>query len=271
MEEILHIGDGNGFGLLTRAQGDGNGLAVILFNAGLIHRSGPQRFHVELARRLASQGFDVFRFDLPGIGDAAMDGAALPQTLVSRVFDRLQAATGAHGFLVGGICSAADLGWRMGVADERVRGLLLVDPFAAKGRWYRMGRLRMALRSPLLSWPAKLLRRLRPGQGAATEVPATEDFRDWPSAAEYRRQAGELLSRGVRILAVYTGGVPDYMTHPRQLDETYGALLRHPGLEAEFRPGVDHILFAVADRRSLVERIARWATAHAAAGATSTA
>src|SRR5690606_8079092 len=148
MEELLDIGMEGAFGILTRAQAPGRGVAVVLFNAGLIHRSGPLRFHVDLARRLAASGFDVLRFDLPGIGDAPMEGAGAPQVVATQAFDRLQAATGAQGVICGGICSAADLGWRMAILDERVRGLVLIDPMAVRGGWYRFGRIRMLMRRP---------------------------------------------------------------------------------------------------------------------------
>ena len=44
--------------------------AVILLNAGLVHRVGPGRLYVRLSRRLAAHGFVVVRFDLSGIGDS---------------------------------------------------------------------------------------------------------------------------------------------------------------------------------------------------------
>lgn len=262
MEEIIALAGDGGFGILTRAQGTRDGRTVVLFNAGLLHRVGPQRLHVDLARALAARGFDVFRFDLPGIGDAKMDGSASQREVASQVFDRLQAATGARGFVIGGICSAADLGWQVAVADARVEGLLLIDPMAVRGSWYHVGRLRMALRAPPWHWPAKLLRRLRPAPRAdAAHEASIEDYRDWPAPANFRAQAAALLGRGTRILALYTGGVADYLLHPRQVDETFGASRRHPGLHVEFRPALDHIFFALGDRRAVTGLIVDWAAA----------
>jgi pimeloyl-ACP methyl ester carboxylesterase len=262
MERVIDIDDSGGFGILTGPDGPAMGPAVVLFNAGLTHRSGPQRFHVELARRLALRGFTVFRFDMPGVGDAAMEQAMTPRDAVARVFDVLQRVAGVDGFVVGGTCSAADLGWRTAVADPRVRGLLLIDPMAVRGRWYRIGRLQMALRSPVSTWSGKLLRFLRPA-GAATDAagaarPAVGDYRDWPTPGEFQAQAAALLHRGVRILALYTGGVADYLLHPRQIDETCGAVRRHPGLQIVFRPDLDHILFAQRHRREVADLIDRW-------------
>jgi hypothetical protein len=49
---------------------------IVLSSAGTVHRIGPHRFYVGLARRWASLGFPVLRVDLSGIGDspAADDG-----------------------------------------------------------------------------------------------------------------------------------------------------------------------------------------------------
>ena len=262
MEEVLRFGQG-GFGILTPARSPARGAVVVLFNAGLIHRSGPLRLHVELARRLASSGFDVFRFDLPGVGDAGMEGAARASAV--QALDALASRTGKDAFLVGGICSAADLGWRMATLDARIRGLVLVDPMAVRGRWYRWGRLRMLLRTPLSELSGKLGRRLRRMGSDAGQAPSAEDYREWPSPAEFRTRLAEALDRGVRVFALYTGGVSDYLLHPRQIDATFGALRGHTGLRLEFRPELDHILFAARDRGRVVDAIADWAEGEAPA------
>src|SRR5690606_23743533 len=44
--------------------------AVLILNSGLVHRVGPKRLHVRLARRLAGLGFTCMRIDLSGIGDS---------------------------------------------------------------------------------------------------------------------------------------------------------------------------------------------------------
>ncbi|HEU4534994.1 MAG TPA: hypothetical protein VFS00_12795, partial [Polyangiaceae bacterium] len=44
--------------------------AVVLLNAGLVHRAGPFRLHVDLARRLAARGFVTLRLDQSALGDS---------------------------------------------------------------------------------------------------------------------------------------------------------------------------------------------------------
>lgn len=54
------------------------GLGWILFNAGVVHRVGPHRINVRLARMLANQGIASIRFDLAGLGDSSRADGQLP-------------------------------------------------------------------------------------------------------------------------------------------------------------------------------------------------
>ena len=44
--------------------------AVLWLSAGFLHRVGPNRLYVTMARRLAALGFTSVRFDFSGIGDS---------------------------------------------------------------------------------------------------------------------------------------------------------------------------------------------------------
>ena len=52
--------------------------AIVLLNSGLVHKVGPNRLNVKLARMLATMGFPVLRFDLSGIGDSKYREDNLP-------------------------------------------------------------------------------------------------------------------------------------------------------------------------------------------------
>ena len=66
-------------GILTHPEA-ASSTAVTILNAGVLHRIGPHRLHVLLARRLAELGFHALRLDLGGIGDsvASSDAAREP-------------------------------------------------------------------------------------------------------------------------------------------------------------------------------------------------
>src|SRR5690606_12602260 len=69
MEAILPLA-AESFGLLSLPSSGSNPIAIVFFNAGFIHRSGPYRLFTRLSRVLAAAGYAVLRFDLPGVGDA---------------------------------------------------------------------------------------------------------------------------------------------------------------------------------------------------------
>ena len=106
--------------------------AAVLLNAGIIHRVGPNRLYVRLARALAAEGFLALRFDFSGIGDSAARRDTLPfrQSALREVreaIDHLQHSEGAERFLLMGLCSGAILAREMARLDARVQGVVLMN------------------------------------------------------------------------------------------------------------------------------------------------
>ena len=89
---------------------------IVLLNAGSAYRIGPGRMHVELARRLSSQGFRCLRLDLCGLGDSVVvvDDARENDSYASTVFrdieitlQTLRERWGAQRIVLLGLCSGA--------------------------------------------------------------------------------------------------------------------------------------------------------------------
>src|SRR5262249_17455448 len=120
-------------GLLTEPSGAIAAPTVIVLNAGLIHRVGPRRLHVKLARRLAAQGFPVFRIDLSGIGDSesrrdALSAVGGVREDVREAMDVLAHGGRARESLLLGIGSGAKISYQVALKDARVAGGPLVAP-----------------------------------------------------------------------------------------------------------------------------------------------
>lgn len=244
-------------GLLSATPGAGGANVLVLPNAGLIPRAGPFRLHVELARRITAQGNAVFRFDLPGVGEAPRLPDCNDEDAIRAALDCLEERYGCTSFVVGGLCSAADLGWRIAALDPRVTGVLLLDGLSYTGPWFWLGRLRLALRRSPAQWPAMIRRRLGRARAPAEEV-ATDSFRDWPTRSTARLQLRELLARNVRLLFVYTGGADDRFLHRRQFAWAFGKACRSDNVALQFWPGCDHMFYRRADRDRLLETVANW-------------
>ena len=106
--------------------------AVILLNAGIIHRVGPHRLYVKMARRLAAMGFVVLRFDFSGVGDSKVrhDNLTFERSTISEAQDAmnyLSAERGISRFVLAGICSGADVSLKTACCDPRVVGAVLIN------------------------------------------------------------------------------------------------------------------------------------------------
>jgi pimeloyl-ACP methyl ester carboxylesterase len=127
-EEIITAGQHSVVGILTYGASGAAMPTIVIFNAGVIHKIGPNRLHVKLARRLAAEGFNVFRFDYGGQGDsiARTDGAA-SSSYITNALDLVEKKTGPGGFILTGICSGAEDAYATAMNDSRIRGVILIN------------------------------------------------------------------------------------------------------------------------------------------------
>lgn len=279
-ERICRFGDAQGLvGILTEpAAGPGEGPAFLILNAGLVHRVGPNRLHVRLARRLAAAGLPALRFDLSGLGDSAPRTDGLPYH-ASRVeearaaMDYLERERRIRSFVALGLCSGADHAFRTAWHDERVIGAAMIDGYAYASRAsvarQRRQRLREAgtrlLRAE--TWRRivtgrhpmwqQLVARLR---GSADENAAVERFViDLPPRAEAAEQTQRLAARGVRLLFVYTGRLSKMHLEAEGSTEAFPPRDPAGRVQVACLTGSDHTLTLLSDQERLFSAVLDWA------------
>ena len=256
-------------GVLTNAdeESDAGQPIVVFLNAGMVHRVGPNRLHVRLARELALCGFTSLRFDLSGIGDspARTDGASLRDAGLRDVRDALAfVANERRGstFVLVGLCSGADLAFKAALADKRVVGGVLIDGFP-----YHTFRSGMHRRARQYAWHLRgrnwrklvgadnpVLRRLRRSPKA---VPSPGSFRqrDVPSREEATAGLHALTERGVRLLVV---GTPDRdYSYRRHFADTFPTV-RSDRVQVTFFPDADHTFTLRANQDRQIRTITEW-------------
>jgi pimeloyl-ACP methyl ester carboxylesterase len=135
-DRIVNLGEKNKLvGILSQAEGNPPGIArpaVIILNAGLIHRVGPNRTFVDLSRQLSQQGFNVLRFDFSGIGDSDPREDHLPfeksaPQEVCLAMDHLAQEGMAAEFVLIGLCSGAAIAFQVASLDQRVIGAVIIN------------------------------------------------------------------------------------------------------------------------------------------------
>jgi hypothetical protein len=243
--------------------------AVLLTNVGINPRCGPYRLNVEVARRFAQLGVPSLRFDLSGLGDSARSSGALSLTqqwvLDTRAaMDEAERQLGIRQFVMVGLCSGADIAYLTAPVDQRLRGIVLFDPYLyptartmVRGLFYR-------LRAQGIVTTARLLGRrlLRLAKQYLAHKPADNGagestLRYGPSAPpldEFAGRIGGIIDGGARVLFLYSGSYPYYYNYERQILDN----LRPYGLDDKVEFGLireaDHVLMGISGRRRFIER-----------------
>ena len=120
---------------------------VILLNAGLIHRVGPNRIYVKIARALAAQGFRVLRLDLSGIGESMprVDNLPFQQRVLADVRDAMDTLARMHAaqrFILMGHCAGAIFSLLLASQEPRVTAAVLINPEGGNDDWKEFDRQR---------------------------------------------------------------------------------------------------------------------------------
>jgi pimeloyl-ACP methyl ester carboxylesterase len=252
-------------GILSESGGDAAiHSGVVILNAGIIHRVGPSRLGVEVARDLAIAGHTVLRFDLSGIGESgSMDGENLESAVRSDIREAvdLVVRSGASRVTLIGLCSGADNAFVVAGDDPRITNLVLIDPTIHRTTGFALRRIATRLAAPSF-WGEVVSgrffrRRLRRGKKGAVTLPPGYYGLLSLDAESSKVQAARLTERGVRFLYILTSGVHRYCNSPRQIVESMPGSF-NGNLRTEWRSESDHVLSRGIDRKWLQEVIRDW-------------
>lgn len=248
-ERSMLFGQDRGLvGTVCVPDGTARDVALVLFNAGVVHRVGPHRLHVKLARQMASHGMASIRFDLHGMGDSLRSGTTTEhgeQVVLDlrAAMDELQRASGATRFALLGFCSGVPQSVAAASADSRVASVFLYDGFTLKTRRARMRYLGIRFRAHGFTLAAMRLWMRRAVQAAAESLRRVAA----PSRAEAKSardtafaQLRSLRERGVDVVVLAAGSDYSEFNYRDQAREAMGPYAE--GLRFGFLDAVDHVL-----------------------------
>lgn len=271
-EVALSLGPGkNLVSVLTEASLPRKPIAVVLLNAGVVHRIGPHRIGVKLARSLARCGYTVVRFDASGVGDSrpARDSASFKEqaTLdVRAVMDFLQREHGLTSVALFGICAGATNAYQAALVDDRVRGLFMLDGYyfpTLKSRWIqyavRIGKIApmrlpaTAVRHARLALAAILRQRDDEADAASIAEPTSQ-----PTREQFASEVQTMVDRGVSIAMLYSGSVFGEYTYKEQLRDAFKGHRFIKQVSCYYEPGIDHLVTPLVAQHRLVDIIEDW-------------
>ena len=260
-------------GVVTPPKDAANGWGVIFLSSGLLHRVGPHRLYVVMARLLAEHGFTSLRFDLSGIGDSSPRRDTLPveQSGVAEAREAIDLleAEGCERFLAVGLCGGGYFAFRTAGADPRVEAAALLnvrghlhgtDP--ETGDALRQGSMRrhyMRLATSS-SFRSKNWRKIFSGRvDIRSALKSLLKGRDRPTQLPGPGELDALHQRGVKLLHLYSEGDEglDYLhvVLGRQL-----APLRRDGSHFELIRGCNHTFTPLWSQQKMLEILTTWAS-----------
>ncbi|HTC27894.1 alpha/beta fold hydrolase [Dyella sp.] len=234
-------------------------VGVIVLNAGLVHRIGPFRLHVEMTRRLNAQGYPTLRFDLSTIGDSASSGESQTrkQQICADVADAMQLLSeqaACKRFVLIGLCSGSQSAHMVACSDAKVAGAVFLDGYAYRTLGYRL-RYYVPRLLDARRWMRVFSRNRKANQGGSSEPTFT--VAPLPQTVVRADFAG-MLDRGIKLCLIYSGGISQYFNHARQFRECFGRVMAHPDVSTSFLKEADHTYILTGDRNRLLDGIERW-------------
>lgn len=267
-------------GVLTEprsASRNGRFPAIIILNAGLLHRVGPNRLHVKIARQMAGAGFFVLRFDFSGIGDSRARDDSLPfeKSSISETQEAMSylgSVRGIEKFILIGICSGASVAFKTACRDWRVAGTVGVNgsycdsqvleglnqyiESSIQGRYYRKHLL------DYRSWLRVITGRSDLGNIRRLLITKTKRLlsrkKNVPVRTDPSIRWNSLIERGADLFLIYSEGSAALDSFRLLLEKSLSRLRSSGKLPVEIVEHTDHVFTLVWSQNILVDLIHQW-------------
>lgn len=252
---VLFGRSGGLLGIWCEPRGTPTGIPVIVLGAGILHRIGPSRVAVHLARTLAARGHAVLRFDLSGIGDSARPSeSSLEAAVTADIRDAIDLACArekdgrwADQVALVGFCSGADNALHAGSGDPRVRAAVLFDPTVHRTPGFHRREMLQSLTNGR-AWlnvlsGRSLVARIEQwrGRGATLRRPPGYYGLLVAPREETDKRARAFREHGGRLRFVLSAGAQRYCNAAEQVREAMPTAFDPARFDVVWAPHLDHV------------------------------
>ncbi len=269
-QSVFNFGAENGLtGIFTQPDNESQWadeerpIAIIL-NAGVVHRSGPFRLHVDLAQKLSTLGYACLRLDLSGLGDSAVrtdveEGQNRAALDVAEAIDALEQETGNSRFVLIGLCSGAYNAHQIALADPRVVGCVFMDGLVYRTAGHYLRTVFRRITSPRFFRNALRRRILAEEIGEHDpNVPTAAEFFEVDKSAQcVASEIESMLHDGKQLLFTFTEGCAEISSRS-QFREMFNLSPGSENLQVEYFDNFEHTFPIVEQRKTIVKHIGEW-------------
>lgn len=270
IETIARFGaDERLLGIVTLpAQRRSDAPVCLLMNAGVVHRIGPHRLNVKIARALAALGIPSIRIDLSGLGDSPPATCGLhsgAQTVMDlqAAMDHMERTLGVRRFIVFGLCSGSVHAYWLVQKDERVAGVVMFDsyvfPTFKTHVLRRLSRLRTQSWASLVRKPLAWLRRIPRVEQRAEGEESTDPHMKYPTRADFARVLNGLTERGVSIYLYYSASFLEKFNYHGQMRDLFGREPFMKRVRYDYETDIDHTVTSLHAQRKVLASVVDWA------------
>ncbi len=238
---------------------------LIMLNAGLIHRIGPHRMSVDLARMLAERGIRSLRFDKGDHGDSTENAGGQSDDErayldVKSAMDYVEQKKLGRNFVLFGLCSGADDSFAIALRDARVVGTVQLDGHGFWTLWSHVVHYlpRILRAQSLFNYFRRSLSRGFRSNGLDSLALQWSLRRPFGDKQEVERGVQSLVDRGAEMLYFYTGGVQYYYNYAGQYFDMFKSLDPKGKIKVVYYPDVDHTYSFTAHRGRMFAALADW-------------
>jgi len=266
-EKIVQFGpENNMIGIVSQpAKTNQSKPAILILNSGLIHRVGPYRMGVDLARRLSQKGFLVLRFDLPNIGDSLphktlLDHKQRSISDIASAMDDVSRRYSIKEFVSVGLCTGAMNAHIIAVADDRIKAAIMLDAYSYPTKRFYYNRYKGKL-AKLLN-PVFIYRILKDifisASQSKPELLEDVSYWDMPEKKQIENDLVKLVNRKVGLLYFYTGGLAYHYNYAEQLKENFKKIKFGQLLKVFWLAKTDHTFTLQRDRDHMFNLLTDW-------------
>lgn len=285
-ESICEFGSDNRLvGILTEPkQSKTKKYAVLLLNAGMLHRVGPAMVYVDMSRKLAELGYYAFRFDLSGIGDSEQssnNSSFIDQGVIDTqmAIAYLKDTVGIDCFFAIGICSGADIAIKASVSCEEIIGACPINgswlddetlnglyPEVMRNNWLRYNKKNLFNFPRWFRLCSKLFDKLKasssdnPPKDEGKEQSGTKSGRHLDEGLSITcRDWEQLLDKKVKIYQIISEGSLSYDIFNLYLKRKFKSFSAFgDDHRLEFFKNIDHTFTPYWSKACLIEKVTGW-------------